>query len=233
MKYLTAAVLFLLAVASAAHAGVLSDRTALNSILGSSVVNEDFESFDIPDGFADVSYAADDYLLLNSSTIFYSNNNGDQGPGLVVDGADYLGEGGIQWNGKDYYGQSSKNILSFGSNLVIEFWNPTPAFGFDLSILEGSDDVYPDNATIDVYGADKTSLLYSVSDFYLSSASPLFWGFSNSDGIGKVVLTGNENGWGIITDNVSFAGTTVPEPVSTVLFLVGGATLAVRRLRKK
>jgi hypothetical protein len=34
-------------------------------------------------------------------------------------------------------------------------------------------------------------------------------------------------------DNVSVTANTVPEPVSTALFLLGGVTLVARRLRRK
>jgi hypothetical protein len=198
--------------------GIVPDRSTLNSILaGYGSVTENFEAISLPPNVGQIGPA-----VLNSTTHFDG-----WGPGLVVPGVTFSAvSGDLQWNGAGYYGQPSKDICSSSSTIEIDFSNPTPAFGLDLLVFAG----FGDNANVNVYGADNTTLLANISGISISDpSSPVFFGYQDSAGIGMVQIQSTVHSWSPLIDNVTFA--TVPEPSVPALLAVAFllASMSVRR----
>jgi hypothetical protein len=188
--------------------GIVADRSTINSILaGYGPLTENFEAIGLPPGVGQIGPS-----VLNSTTPFDGF-----GTGLVVPGVTFTSLGGdLQWNSQGYYGQPSMDINGTGATLEIDFSTPTPAIGVDLLVFAG----FGDNANVSVYGADDTTLLATVSGIALSDpSSPVFFGYQDAGGIGKVQIQGVSRGWSPLIDNVTFAP--VPEP--SVLALAGVA----------
>ena len=212
------AILFIGNVVSAEE---IADRGSLNSMLGASGVTEDFETFIITDNEATNIGTTD----LNSSTVVFG-----QGPDLVVDGVVFHSDSFLQWNSEGYYGLPSKNIsTTYSKNLTIYFMNPVNAFGLDMLVFGN----YNDNASITVFGTESEDPIYSASNIFLSTAqSPVFWGYRDDMNIGKVIISGSMRDYSPLIDSVTF-GNVVPEPVSSALFVLGGAVLAFKRRKAK
>jgi hypothetical protein len=82
-------------------------------------------------------------------------------------------------------------------------------------------------------------------DFWNPASFGIYWGSSAPSGIGSMdtdsylkvqVRDFNNNkftGWAPAPDVITSDLYVIPEPVSSVLFVIGGATLGLRRLRKK
>jgi len=236
----TARLLFLLglilSVAGISYAGEISDRTTLESILGSNAVTEDFETLPVPSSTAWGFYPAVDEL---NSTSIITNNTINYGPGLVVPGIRFINMHDMNWFGPDIWGQTSRGILSFnydgivGHSMSIDFVNPTPAFGMDLSNIYNigapSDDIY----TIRIYGADDLTLLDTSAGIPIDQAIKVFYGYSNESGIGKIDILSAKQEWSPALDNITFASSVVPEPVSSILFLFGAGSLGALAFRRK
>jgi hypothetical protein len=206
-----------------ADAAVVADRAALDALLGGAAVTEGFESFTICYGCA-VNL---DVAVLNSNSIA----NG-QGPGLVVPGVNFVTSQQVQLNGPGYYGQPSNNILSNSNSswLMIDFTVLTSAFGMDLLTFAG----YPDVATVTVFATDDITPLATISGISIPTSSPVFFGYEDAAGIGKVVLTGTF-GWSPLIDNVTFGPTSVPEPATSLLLGAGlfGAALVRSKMKRR
>jgi hypothetical protein len=216
----------LLALGNSAHAqaiinsgGIVPDRPTLNSIVaGYGPVTENFEAISLPLNVGQVGPP-----VLNSTTHFDG-----WGPGLVVPGVTFWAVlGDLQWNGAGYYGQPSEDILSTSSTIQINFSNPTLAFGLDLLVFAG----FGDHANVNVYGADDTTLLASVSGISISDpSSTVFFGYQDSAGIGMVQIEDTDHGWSPLIDNVTFA--TVPEPSAFAILIMCAGMLFVKRQTK-
>ncbi|HVM61601.1 MAG TPA: PEP-CTERM sorting domain-containing protein [Verrucomicrobiae bacterium] len=196
--------------------GTVLDRSTLDSILaGDGPVTEGFEAFPVPAGLP----ASIPSVLDNTDPVY------GFGSGMVVPGVTF--RGALQWNGVGYYGQPSKDIGS-GSTLEIDFSTPTPAFGLDLLVFAG----YGDDAVVNVYGADDTTLLANVSGLTISDpSSPVFFGYQDAGGIGMVQIEGTYRTWSPLIDNVTFAP--VPEPSVSVLVVTGGLLLVSTLVRRQ
>jgi hypothetical protein len=215
-----AAFVLLLGGVGQARAGAIGSRAALQALLGGPGTLEDFEAFSIASGSAVVTGVA----LLNSTTIV----NG-QGPGLVVPGVDFtFGTGLLQWDGAGYFGSPSKEILSgapAGQPISID-WTASPvrAFGIDLRAFTG----FGATATMLIFGPDHTTLIGTLPGVGLpDSGVPLFVGWEDAGGIGKVSFTQLGQPWSPIIDNLEFGGTaSVPEPTALTLLGIGLAGMA-------
>jgi hypothetical protein len=204
---------------------IISDRTQLNTILGGSGVTENFENYNVPDGDARLSGTA----TLDSSTVV----NG-QGPGLVVNGVTFVGgSSNLQWNGANYVGSPSKELVA-GKPMNIDFSVPVNAFGLDLRAFTG----FGDTATVTIFGTDDSTVLDTISPIGLAGTGvPVFFGYQDIAGIGKIELTQQSLFWSPIIDNLTFgqsAAASTPEP-STVLGLglLGLGALVKRQLKPK
>ena len=205
---------------------IISDRTQLNTILGGSGVTENFENYNVPDGNGDGLQAT-----LDSSTVV----NG-QGPGLVVNGVTFVaGSSNLKWNGANYFGSPSKELVADGQQLMnIDFSVPVNAFGLDLRAFTG----FGDTATVTIFGTDDSTVLDIISPIGLAGTGvPVFFGYQDIAGIGKIELTQQSWFWSPIIDNLTFgqsAAASTPEP-STVLGLglLGLGALVKRQLKPK
>ena len=139
------------------------------------------------------------------------------------------------------------NIYTVGSN-----GSTTPQSTFTLDQAPWLYLQLPDtgfNVTASVW-SDPSSNPFSVigiggnNQYWLSldngsdaSKNPVTWDSVKQIGTWNIsagyLYPSNLNGDYAGAGKTSFTVTAVPEPVSTVLFLLGGATLAVRRLRRK
>ena len=203
---------------------IISDRTQLNTILGGSGVTENFENYNVPDGDARPLQAT-----LDSSTVV----NG-QGPGLVVNGVTFVaGSSVLQWNGANYFGSPSKELVAV-QPMNIDFSVPVNAFGLDLRAFTG----FGDTATVTIFGTDDSTVLDTISPIGLAGTGvPVFFGYQDIAGIGKIELTQQSQFWSPIIDNLTFgqsAAASTPEP-STVLGLglLGLGALVKRQLKPK
>ena len=203
---------------------IISDRTQLNTILGGSGVTENFENYNVPDGNGDGLQAT-----LDSSTVV----NG-QGPGLVVNGVTFVaGSSNLQWNGANYFGSPSKELVA-GQPMNIDFSVPVNAFGLDLRAFTG----FGDTATVTIFGTDDSTVLDTISPIGLAGTGvPVFFGYQDIAGIGKIELTQQSGFWSPMIDNLTFAqsaAASTPEP-STVLGLglLGLGALVKRQLKPK
>ncbi|GCL57062.1 PEP-CTERM sorting domain-containing protein [Microcystis aeruginosa] len=205
---------------------IISDRTQLNTILGGSGVTENFENYNVPDGNGYELQAT----LLDSSTVV----NG-QGPGLVVNGVTFVaGSSNLKWNRANYFGSPSKELVALSQTMNIDFSVPVNAFGLDLRAYQG----FGDTATVTIFGTDDSTVLDTISPIGLAGTGvPVFFGYQDIAGIGKIELTQQSRPWSPIIDNLTFgqsAAASTPEP-STVLGLglLGLGALVKRQLKPK
>lgn len=217
----TAVVLFVFSAAiPAVQAAPIVSRANLQTILGGAGSVEDFESFAIGAGSATTL----DCVALTSAAVC----NG-QGPGLVIGGVSFVFSAGAgQWNGQSYFGAPSRELLSNGQPLVVDFTSPISAFGVDLRAFSG----YPATAAIAVYGADDSTLLGTIASINLdSSGVPVFAGWEHAPGIGSFSLTQSSAPWSPMIDNLEFgpADLSVPEPASAMLLAAGLTVLRMLR----
>ena len=204
-----------------ANAALIADRGSLDLLLGGNGITENFESFSVPVGSA-IGAAP----ILDSST----GTGGYVVDGIVVTNitSNRLSDS-LQWNGTDYFGQTSQNIVSAGGTLNINFNNSITAFGLDLGVFSG----YPDTASITVYGADGITVIASISNISLGSSGGIdtFIGFYGVGPIGAVNISGSQ--WSPLVDNVSFGNVVIPIPAAVWLFSSGLIGLIGIARRKK
>src|SRR5262245_22026590 len=119
--------LFFLAflVPSVVAQSILVDRNALNTLLGSNRTDEDFESIGLSDGTGDGG----------AGELSSTNSWGPYNPGPIVSGLTIrsisASNSYLQWNGNNISGPTTRTIQG-GDNVLVDFWNPTTAFGIDL-----------------------------------------------------------------------------------------------------
>jgi hypothetical protein len=221
---LTLGALMLIGTARQAMAGgIVPDRSTLNSILGSSAMNDGFEGYNFG-GKTDVAVTLWDnhdnnINGLNSTTVVDSALTATpEGPGLVIPGFYISTTGSIQWNSDGYFGLSTQTI-SGSSPLTIGLTSLAMAFGVDLETYQG----YPNTFDVTVYATDKMTVLYTTS-LTVSSPSPVFFGYQDSAGIGSVLFSNATQRFAPVLDNLEFGNSfaSVPEPSSMVLATIAG-----------
>lgn len=131
-----------------------------------------------------------------------------------------------------YFGFLNPALLSGSNALQIDFFGiGTQAFGLDLLEYAG----YSERVSIDIYAANDSSLITTLAYFSADSpVNPVFAGYQDLGGIGRVVLNSTVSNWGPIIDNVTFGAVSqqVPEPAALSLFGLGLMALAASRRRK-
>jgi hypothetical protein len=220
MRWLSGLSWLLLLLPVVAQGQVIADRTTLNSLVGASGKTADFESFTISNGGATVISSIS---VLDAASVINS-----QGPNLVPSGVSFTFNSGfnLQWNGANYYGSPSREILSNQNPLQITFAVAAKAFGVDLRAYAG----YPATATVTVYAADNTTVLSTIPNLTLATSGvPIFFGYQSASGIGRVVLTNSGQSWSPIIDNLTFS--VIPEPPPHVL--LGGGLVIVAMTRRQ
>lgn len=129
---------------------------------------------------------------LDDTTIL---TNGE-GPNMVKGGVVYSCSSSIQWNGQDWYGQTSQTILGNSSPLTIDYDFDQTGVKFSLNAFEG----FPETATVTAY--DRLgNVLTTVSGIALPTDASKVPVVLNNPGIARVELTGANYGWSPIMDN--------------------------------
>jgi hypothetical protein len=200
-----------MATAGRAEAGFLPDRATLNSILGGGAIKEPFEAFNVSNGTS---------APLFSTTLDAGTVTNGQGPGLIVGGVTIADLSGLQWNGDNFLGLSSKSVSGemTSRDLSIDFTRATTAFGVDLETYQG----FPTTITATVFATDDTTPLGIMAGISVPGPSPVFLGFSDAGGVGKVVLTATgQQSFSAVIDNLTFGVAAVAEPASLVMLSLG------------
>lgn len=200
------------------HAQQIGSRSALNLLLGSNQVLEDFEAYQITDGTSEV---------LNVPSVDSLTVANGQGPSLVKAGATYSHpfSGTVQWNGDDYFTLESKTFFT-GFDLDIIYDPNVNAMGVDLQAFSG----FEYTATVSVFDLDD-NLIFETTNFAVSSTTSEFFGYQHAPGIGRVRLADDSNAWSPVIDNHSY-GLSVPEPGSVAVLVCYAVGFSLKRRRR-
>jgi len=191
-------VAMILASVVPATATVIETRATLLAQLGTAAVTEDFESYQFPTNSAEKISTE-----LDATTVI-----GDQGPGLVKPGVRFIQSPpfeGLQWDRQFQYGLTSAALVS-DTKLIVDFTVPVNYVGFDLFWYWAMNPPYHPS-TVQVYATDYSTLLYSVDIRDPDPTNPYFFGFTDSRGIGKIVMfrqEGSDLGVSPMIDNLTF-----------------------------
>jgi hypothetical protein len=197
-----------------AQAAPIADRSTLQAMLVAGSL-EDFESFAVAGGTAS---------NLDCSTLDAAALCNGQGPGLVVAGVSFPLSVHGQWNGAGYFGSPTRDFLGGDPELVIDFSVPVEAFGVDLRAFAG----FPGTATMIVFASDDVTPVGTLTPIALGGDGvPVFAGWEDLAGIGRVEVTQTGQVWTPPIDNLEFG--VVPEPSTALLLAAGLAAFAVRR----
>lgn len=208
----------------AARATVVFNRAALESALGGPGSVENFEGYVIGSGQGD---------LLRTPVLYSGTIANSQGPNLVLPDITFIASdgGSLQWDGPNYFGSLSKELLT-GPNsptLTIDFSSPQRGFGVDIRSFAS----FATTASLQVFAADDTTVLGSATVSLPASGAPVFIGWEHFAGVGKALLTqsGGDVNWSPAIDNLQFAN--VPELPAAALWSVlvgtGLVTVVARR----
>lgn len=220
MKRIFGAVTVLAGLSAFGSAQQIATRTQLNAILAGAKYSytDSFEAYNIADGNANTLGVSE---LDSTSTV-----NG-QGPGLVDPGVHYVDAGGglLQWNGANYFGSPSEEILADGGTrtLSLDYTKNVDVMGVDLRQYTGFGDTF----TANVYSG--STLVGTYHGTLANSGTSQFFGWFSATGITEVDLIGGTNGWSPIIDNHSYGYTAAPEPASMAALALGGLALLRRR----
>ena len=181
-----------------AIASVVTSREELAGQLGAAAITENFEGFVLaPDTAARVG------TVLDSNSVVSG-----QGPGLVQPGLRFTqspaGEG-LQWDRQFGYGLLSEALVS-DNKMIVDFTTPVTHVGFDMFWYHTQ---YPpaNPSTIQVFAADQVTLLYTTNIFEPFAPDAYFFGYANTNTIGRVILFRDEGGSLGVTaliDNLTF-----------------------------
>lgn len=214
-------------VAGMSHAGAIATRADLVGLLGGGGSLEAFEKFPVTATEAVTLSCA----VLNNA----ANCNGESG--LVVPGINIRwGLASGQWNGAGRGGPSSKDILSGapgsppGQPLEIDFTQPVQAFGIDLRAFVN----FGAKAQLKIFDADDKLINVDIQKDLPANGTPVFLGWENIGGIGRIELRQVGQAWSPVVDNLQFGTLSngVPEPSALSLLALGLAGLIARRLTK-
>jgi hypothetical protein len=216
----------------------IPDRATLETILQGGVITEDFERYLFTT--STLNDLVGSSLSSQTITTSFAGNPSPQGPGLVVDGVEFYGDGFLWWTQAGAGGWESQAIYSGGhifsmvDTINIRFTQPTTTFGVDVVALFG---VSPEMLTATVFAPDLQTVL-GTTEFVLDGpTAPVFVGFGDPGGIGLVQLRTSRRFVSPAIDNLAFgpAQAVIPEPATAVLLTSGLAAAAAlrRRGRKK
>lgn len=155
---------------------------------------DQFETYQLPAGGAEAISISE----INSDTVI----NG-QGPGLVARNVRYdAGSGNIQWNNRNYFGQSSKNVNSNlnGGLITIHYLSVQSSASFTLAAFAG----YSDTATCTAYDIHGNSV-DMVSGVSLPDGNPVPVSLTSPKGIARVEIQGTYS-WSPLLDHSDFTG---------------------------
>jgi len=198
-------------LAGGASAAQIFTQGELAGILGANLTMEDFEG----NGLLGSGQITDTFL--NSTSTY-----GGYGPGLVQAGVDYSA-GSLFWNDNGYYGLNTRTLGDAsgwrGLETYVTYTSPVTAFGFDMQGYSG----FSMSGTVSVYDTSN-NLITQVS------VNGGFFGWSDLGGIGKVVVSADQDGY-IMLDNHGYGA--VPEPASLAALGLGAAAMIRRRRNQK
>lgn len=203
-----------------ANSAQIVDRATLQTLIGGPGTLENFESYIINPGVG---------TLMNSTSLDSTIMINGQGPGLVGAGVTYssVDAFGLAWQGASFFGSPSKEIVSNDYTMDIDFSVFTNAFGIDLRTYNvGGGDI----ASMAIYGLDDTTLIGTLNNIVLSG-TPVFGGWTDNGGIGRIELTSTVNSYSAFIDNLEYGTAVIPLPAAAWLF--GTALFGLGMVKRK
>lgn len=222
----------LLSSAVTAEAGLISNRSELNNLLGANQTLEDFEGFSISS-----------QTRYSGGPLSYDTTVGALGNHLVKPGVTYQrnpdygielsGYRGIDLNPSGYFGATSQRLAGTGGccsasirdDFQFIFTAPITAFGLDLNAYNG----FASSGTVSVYDTQNNLL---ISQVVTGTVEGNFFGWENETGIGKVFFHDVPTRNYIQFDNLGYGVAPVPLPGAFYLFFTAIAGLGMAGRRK-